>query len=275
MVTWDAQDYARNSGAQHRWARELIDKLDLCGSERVMDLGCGDGKVSADIARLVPNGEVVGVDKSEGMVRFASASFPRDEWQNLSFVHGDASQLAFCDEFDVVFSNATLHWIMDHLPVLRGITRALKPGGRVLLQMGGRGNAAAVQAVLDEVCTTSRWNSYFTGFTHSYGFYGPEEYACWLPKAGLRSIRSELIPKDMAQQGKEGLAGWMRTTWQPYTQRVPEDLRDEFVREAVDRYLRDWPPDTGGNVHVQMVRLEVQAVKPGTRSSANGIWMMG
>jgi trans-aconitate 2-methyltransferase len=275
MVKWDAVDYARNSTAQLGWARELIDKLDLSGSERVLDIGCGDGKVTAEIARIVTGGEVVGIDKSEDMVRFATASFPRDEWPNLSFACGNASELGYREQFAVVFSNATLHWVVDHPPVLRGIARALKPGGRTLLQMGGRGNAAEILSIVEEFRAGGRWAEHFAGFTHAYGFYGPEEYAEWLPKAGLRAVRAELIPKDMTQQGSDGLAGWVRTTWLPYTQRVPDHLREEFVSEVVQRYAERCPPDADGALHVKMVRLEVEAVKPGRRSPVNGLWMLG
>jgi trans-aconitate 2-methyltransferase len=275
MVKWDAVDYARNSAAQLGWARELIGKLELAGSERGLDIGCGDGKVTAEIARLVPGGEVVGIDKSEEMVRFAAASFRRDEWPNLRFSRRNASHLGFHEAFDVVFSNATLHWMTDHRPVLRGIACALKPGGRALLQMGGCANAAEILSLMEQLCAEGRWSRYFSEFTQAYGFYGPAEYADWLPKAGLRAIRAELIPKDMAQQGSDGLAGWVRTTWLPYTQRVSEGMRDEFVNDVVDRYLERCPPDADGTVHVRMVRLEVEAIKPGRRSPVNGMWMMG
>lgn len=275
MIKWDAADYAHNSSAQLVWARELIGKLDLSGSERVLDIGCGDGKVTAELARLVPGGKVLGIDKSDDMVKFAKKSFPIDEWRNLSFRCGDASRLEFREEFDVVFSNATLHWIVDHRPVLRGIARALKPRGRILLQMGGRGNAAGILALMEEARCSDRWSSFFDGFSEPYGFHGAEEYSQWLSSAGLRPVRVELIPKDMAQQGKEGLAGWVRTTWLPYTQRVPEHLRDEFVGEIVDRYVQKCPPDDDGTVHVEMVRLEVEAVRQASRSVTNGLWILG
>ena len=275
MVKWNAADYAKNSSAQLGWAQELIGKLGLVGSERVLDLGCGDGKISAEIARLVPRGKVIGVDKSCEMIEFASNAFPNDRWPNLRFWCADASELEFRDEFDVVFSNATLHWVKDHQPVLLGIARALKPRGRILLQMGGRGNAAAILNLMEEFRAKPRWSGYFGDFQQPYGFYGPEEYEKWLPDAGLKADRVELIPKDMIQQGRDGLAGWVRTTWLPYTQRVPEEEREEFVDEIVTRYIDQNPPDAAGNVHVRMVRLEVEAVRQAGRSGANGLWILG
>ena len=115
--------------------------LDLEGHEHVLDIGCGDGKVSAELARDVPQGRVVGVDSSEDMIRLARAAFPPATQGNLSFMLRDAQDLGFEAQFDVVFSNATLHWVKDHRAVLQSVARTLKPHGRILLQFGGRGTA--------------------------------------------------------------------------------------------------------------------------------------
>ena len=261
-MRWDASDYEQNSSAQYEWAAELVAKLGLSGDERVLDIGSGDGKVTAQLASLLPRGSVVGLDKSEEMVGHAKERFSPHEHPNLMFQIGDAASLDFDGEFDVVFSNATLHWVKDHQLVLHGIHRALKPGGRTLLQMGGRGNAADVMAAMETVMRRDSWAGYFVGHTNPYGFHGPEEYRSWLAAAGLEARRVDLIPRQMCQQGREGLAGWLRTTWMPYTQRVSEDLRDRFVNDVLDEYLAAHPAGPAGEVHVSMVRLEVEAVKP-------------
>ena len=128
----------------------------------------------------------------------------------------DAGQLAFQGQFDVVFSNATLHWIKDHRPVIAGIQKSLKPGGRVLLQMGGKGNAESILSILDEMMSENEWGQYFSDFIFSYGFYDPEEYMVWISEAGLNPVRIELIPKVMSYDKRDGLTGWVRTTWLPY-----------------------------------------------------------
>lgn len=256
---WDASDYHRHSAAQAAWAAELLDKLALRGDEAVLDIGCGDGKITADIASRVPDGRVVGVDSSPEMIGFARQAFPPDAHGNLTFELQDARTLGFSQEFAVVFSNAALHWVVDHGPVLRGIAQALRPGGRVLLQMGGRGNAAAAAEVFLEVIARPDWAGYFEGFGFPWGFHGPEEYREWLLAAGLAPHRVELIGKDMAQDGTEGLAGWVRTTWMPYTSRVPESRRDELIAEVVELYAERHPADEQGRLHVGMVRLEVEA----------------
>jgi trans-aconitate methyltransferase len=200
--------------------------------------------VTAEIASLLVHGSIVGIDSSEDMVRFAKDNFPRDKFSNLSFEIMDARKLSFDEDFDVVFSNATLHWVIDHKPVLMGIRRSLKPQGRILLQMGGRGNAEEVLKVMEGVIKREKWRKYFTNFAFPYGFYGPKEYSSWLKEVG-----------------QDGLLAWIRTTWLPYTQRVPEWQHDQFVEEVADAYLMFRPIDGEGFVHIRMIRLEVEAVK--------------
>ncbi len=258
---WDAEEYARNSAAQQGWARELIEKLGLSGDEAVLDLGCGDGKVSAEIALRVPSGRVLGLDSSEDMIQLSRRSFPSSGYPNLRFQPGDARSLEFDPQFHVVFSNATLHWVKDHGPVLKGAARSLLPRGRILFQMGGRGNGADVFAVALQMAAGGEWRRFFAGFEFPWGFYGPDDYLPWCAAAGLRVRRIELLPRTMLQKGAAGLSGWIRTTWMPYTERVPEDRREAFIQEASARYVDLHPPDAEGNVGVEMVRLEVDAVK--------------
>ena len=258
---WNAVDYAKSSSVQQQWARELIRKLNLKGNESLLDIGSGDGKVTAEIASLLPNGSVMGIDSSKDMIVLAQRMYPRDAFINLQFQREDANNLPFENEFDVIFSNATLHWILDHSPVLRGIFAGLKRNGKVLLQMGGRGNAGEVMAALKRIIIREEWRKCFEGFSFSYGFYGPDEYRNWLREAGLDTKRVELIPKDAAFQGRTGLESWIRTTWLPYTQQVPGEKREIFISQLADDYLRLHPADENGMVHVNMIRLEVEALK--------------
>ncbi|HYW82379.1 MAG TPA: methyltransferase domain-containing protein [Spirochaetia bacterium] len=260
-VRWDAEEYARNSSAQLGWARELIAKLDLEGHEHVLDIGCGDGKVSAELARHVPRGKVVGVDSSEDMIQLARAAFFPAAQGSLSFMLRDARDLGFEEEFDVVFSNATLHWVKDHRAVLRSVARGLKPRGRILLQFGGRGNGDEIFEVARLMIESPRWREFFRDFEFPWSFYGPENYDAWCTAAGLSLCRAELLPRDMIQRGTEGLSGWIRTTWMPYTLRLPVERREEFIREAANCYALLHPANAQGDLTVEMVRLEIEAEK--------------
>lgn len=256
---WNAEDYAKHSSAQKEWARELIAKLKLKGHESVLDIGCGDGKITAEIARYVPDGNVVGIDSSEAMIQLANTNFPPKRHPNLSFQLCDARELPFNGKFDIVFSNAALHWIKDHKPVIKGVKNSLKANGRLLLQMGGKGNAESMISIVEIIISEKEWNHYFSGLEFPYRFHDADEYKALLEEADLLPLRLELIPKRMSYQNRDGLAGWIRTTWLPYTSRVPDDKREKFISLLVARYIEKYPLDDHGNIYVDMVRLEVEA----------------
>jgi len=259
---WNAEDYARHSQGQERWARELLGELALEPDDAVLDVGCGDGRTTAAIAARALHGKVVGVDSSADMVRHATRRFGAPTHANLTFCRADARALPFTAEFSVVFSNATLHWVREHEPVMTGLARALRPGGRLAVQMGGRGNAAEVIAAFEAVGARARWATAFSGFQSPYGFHGPELYASGLAARGLAVQEARLIEKDMLHADREAFVGWLRTAWHPYTTPVHESARSEFIAAVAEQYLAAHPPDDRGQIHVAMVRLQVKAARP-------------
>ncbi|MFW8602489.1 class I SAM-dependent methyltransferase [Desulfobacterota bacterium M19] len=258
---WNAEDYSKNSSAQQKWARELIEKLQLDGSEKLLDIGCGDGKVTAEIANYLVSGKVTGIDNSKEMLALATKKFCNGNYPNLNFQRMDASNISFHQKFDVVFSNAALHWVTNHEPVLRGIFASLKTPGRVLVQMGGKGNVAQVIEVVEKIIKEKQWVEYFKDFSFPYGFYSPQEYEPWLIKAGFKVEYVSLIPKDMVHENLEKFRGWFRTTWLPYINSVPSGKREEFIETIIENYIETNPPNHEGKIINKMQRLEFQACK--------------
>ena len=259
---WNAADYAGHSEAQQQWALELMKRLDLRGDEHLLDLGCGDGKVTAVLAAGLPNGLVVGVDSSRQMIDLAIATYPDTINNNLSFQLQDVRYLPFEQQFDVVFSNAALHWVVDHKPVVQDIFQALKPGGKVLVQMGGKGNAEELIGTLEIIMQQPGWKEYFTDFIFPYGFYASEEYEPWLQKAGFTDLSLKLKPKVMVHKTRERFTGWLRTTWLPYFERIPPSRKEEFIETVVDSYLSASTVDETGIITTMMQRLEYMARRP-------------
>jgi trans-aconitate 2-methyltransferase len=259
MYQLDSVDYYKSSAEQQRWGIELLNKLVLQGNERVLDLGCGDGKLTAEIVRRVPYGSVLGIDKSEDMIRFAQEHYQPDVFPNLKFLLLDARNLFFDQEFDVVFSNAALHWVDDHANILLKIRESLSAGGQVIAQMGGKGNASGILKVLDTMINGEKWADYFSGFSVPYTFHDNQEYKMLLESAGLTVKRIELITKHMVHNGQESLAAWIRTTWLPYTRRLPENMQTDFINEIVDTYIMTRGLDMNSIIPVEMVRLEFEA----------------
>lgn len=259
--SWNAKDYQKNSEAQQKWARELIANLNLTGVEDILDLGCGDGKVTAELARLVADGSVIGVDNSTQMIDLAKQKYPQNKHPNLSFQLMDAGDLSFEGCFDVVFSNAALHWVKNHKPVIDSLYKCLRLGGKILLRMGGKGDAKGIVSIMDELKSSNQWARYFSEFEFPFSFLGVEEYQVLLKESGFSINRVELMPKDMTHDGKSGLEGWIRTTWLPYTERIPTEMRQMFIEQAAAKYLDKVPPTADGKVHVAMVMIEVEAEK--------------
>ena len=258
---WNAADYAANSVVQQTWARELIARLKLRGEEHILDVGCGDGKITAEIARAVPRGSATGVDASPQMIGFARKTFPPAKHPNLEFLVMDARKIKFDRRFDLIFSNAALHWVDDHQAILCGMASVLKSGGRLIVSCGGKGNAQDVFVALRPEMWLKRWREFFRRIPKPYFFYSPADYEKWLPRAGFKTLNIQLAPKDATYDGRNGFAAWLRTTWLPYVQRVPEKLREEFIAAVTDRYVAKHPPDAERKVHVRMVRLEIDAIK--------------
>ncbi len=135
---FDGKKYEKASDHQKAWGQTLITELDLKGDEHVLDLGCGDGSLTRHIAELVPDGEVLGIDASQGMI---DAALPKGTG-NLCFKHLDINELNFEDRFDIIFSNAALHWVKDHNLLLRNSWRALRDHGRLRFNFAGDGDCS-------------------------------------------------------------------------------------------------------------------------------------
>jgi trans-aconitate methyltransferase len=254
---WNAWDYATNSSAQEGWANELIGKLALSGHEVGLDIGCGDGRITSKIANFLPQGKMLGIDASAAMIALAAREHQQD---NLHFVEMDATRINLPHTFDFAFSNATLHWIADHEQVLQGLRQHLAAGAKILFQMGGLGNARGMIAAFDTIMKAAQWSAYFTEFCFPYHFYETEQYEVMLPRHGFRSHRTQLIPKDMVHESPAHLKGWLRTTWFPFTNCVDSPHQELFLDEVLEEYLKLNPIDMQGKTHVDMVRLEVEAI---------------
>lgn len=252
----NAEDYALNASAQEAWANELVEKLSLNGHENVLDIGCGDGRITQKIAQTLKGGSVIGIDQSMSMVRLAKQNFSSD---NLAFIHMDATKINLDTQLDIAFSNATLHWIADHTAVLQSLRKDLNTNAKILFQMGGAGNANELLESVAQITSSNRWKQYFNCFASPYNFCDVVDYEVWLPTYGYKAQRIELKQKDMMHNDTEGLKGWLRTTWFPYTDQLPADNRDRFLDDLVTEYTLQHPVDSKGRTHVKMTRLEVEA----------------
>jgi trans-aconitate methyltransferase len=224
-------------------------------------VGCGDGKITAEIAAQLPQGSVTGVDVSPEMIAFAQTHHPAGTIPNLHFQVMDARSLKAPKPLDLIFSNAALHWVDDQEAFLRSAAYALKTSGRLVVSCGGKGNAHDVFLVMRPILRRERWRDFFRDMTMPYFFYPLGNYQTWLARANFKIQRLELFPQFTVYEGAAAFANWLRITWLPYVQRVPEAWREEFILAVTQRFIEKHPLDTAGRVQVRMMRLEIDAVK--------------
>jgi trans-aconitate methyltransferase len=242
---WNAEDYDRNARFVSELGMVVVELLSPAPGERILDLGCGDGALTAKLAEL--GCEVVGVDASPEMIEAARA-------RGLDARVMDGNALDFEQEFDAVFSNAALHWMKEPEAVIAGVWRALKPGGCFVGEMGGQGNVTAIVGALGKALAARG-----AKVPEPWFFPGPEEYRGLLEAAGFRVESIDLFPRPTRLPGDVG--GWVKTLATPYLSVVPEADRQALIAEVVEA-LRPVLVDEKGDWYADYVRLRFRAVKP-------------
>ena len=241
---WDASAYAQNANFVPKLGSEVVKLLSPQPGERILDLGCGDGALTERLMQL--GADVLGVDASEEMVDAA-----RQRGVTARVI--DGHQLPFDHEFDAVFSNASLHWMLDPQAVLAGVKRALKPGGRFVAEFGGHGNVAAI-------CTALIAALQFRGISargrHPWYFPTPHEYGHLLETVGFKVESIELIPRPTPLP--TGMLGWLETFASPFLHGLDEDVRDAVLENTLT-LLGHSLRDDQGNWTADYVRLRVAA----------------
>jgi trans-aconitate 2-methyltransferase len=236
MTEWHASDYHRESSLQQAMAAEQLARLTLDGCERILDVGCGDGRITAAIAARVPCGSVLGVDPSRDMIAFATHNFGPPAHPNLGFEVADARRLPYRDEFDLVVSFNALHWVPEQAAALQSIRAALKPGGRALLRMVSRGPREALEDVIEEVRKQERWASHFAGFRQPFAHFTLDEYRALAEQAGLQVVHLTAEDKAWDFQTRAAFAAFARATFVEWTQHLPKSEWESFITDVLDRY---------------------------------------
>ncbi len=226
---------------------DLVEVLAPQDGERILDLGCGTGQLSAQIAAI--GAEVVGVDLSAEMIEAAREQFP-----SLSFTVGDARDFSFTESFDAVFSNAALHWIKPPEEALACIAACLGQGGRFVAELGGGRNIATIsQSLIDQLAVR--------GFYPQLPWYFPSlgEYAQLLEQAGLRVAYASHFPRPTPLEGESGLRDWMEMFAETLIEDVPPLMR-AGLWDAVEDAVRPALYGDGG-WYADYWRLRVVAYK--------------
>jgi len=254
---FDGEEYRKASTHQKEWGARLIDELKLAGGEDILDLGCGDGALTARLAELVPHGSVLGIDSSAGMI----ASAREHQQPNLSFRLMDIGEIDFARAFDVIFSNATLHWVKDHRNLLARVHRALTPNGVARFNFAADGNCAEFFEVVQQVMARPEYRPHFANFEWPWYMPEIEDYRSLLRESPFDRARVWGENADRAFPGAEALTGWIdQPSVVPFLQPLPAEAKPRFRETVVQRMMaRTRRPN--GTYFVSFRRINVFAAR--------------
>jgi trans-aconitate methyltransferase len=256
---WSAEDYAQNGLLQFKWAKKhFFDRFEWSGHEQVLDIGCGDGRLTHLISKCTPFGNVLGIDNSPSMINYAHQNYT--EFTNLSFVLEDATNAHFYksleSQFDVIVSFHCLHWVEKQESVLLGIKKSLKPEGKAFLRLTSKG-WDPIQDSADELIKSDKWKLYFSTFRDPIQRYSKAEYLSLIENANLQALRIEEVVENDVFHNIETLSKQV-ASWLPHLKHLPSGFQKEFLNDIMHAYLLKVPPNADGSIHLYDCYLEVE-----------------
>lgn len=240
---WNATLYHQISAPQVSWGKKVLARVKLRGDERVLDAGCGTGRLTRDLLEALPRGHVVALDVSENMLDTARAYLEPDFGSRVEFVRCDLLELPFEREFDLIFSTASFHWVLDHDRLFRNLYRALRPDGSLIAQCGGGNNLARLLARVSRLTESPAYAKHFFGYRFPWEFSDAETAANRMREAGFERIETSLEEAPT----KFGTAGEFQSFVESvilhrHLERLPQaELRQNFLAELTRQAANDNP----------------------------------
>lgn len=254
---FDGEKYKAASSHQKEWGTSLISRLSLRGDEKILDLGCGDGTLTEQLSLLVPDGKVLGIDASMGMIKTAK----KLSGDNLEFVQMDINNLDYSDEFDIIYSNAALHWVKDHHRLLRNSYKALKTDGIILWEFGSEGNTVNFLEVIQRNITDNEYKDYFKNFEFPWFFPSKKQYEEMLSKIGYSDFAITEVNRDKFFEASDDMVKWI--DWPcivPFLEYLPDIIKVAFRKTVIEQMMeKTRQPD--GTCFETFRRLQVYAKK--------------
>lgn len=239
---WDGRSYDAVANPQAKWGAGVVRRLDLRGDARVLDAGCGSGRVTEMLLERFPDGRVVALDGSPAMLEEARARLARFG-DRVEYVVADLrGPLPIDEPVDAILSTATFHWIHDHAALYRNLAAVIRPGGQLVAQYGGGENTASIRRVLATIGD---------GWTGDTFFAWPDETRRWLAAAGFVDVNVWLKEEPTQFEPGEPFEAFLRTViLGAHLARLPAEEHDAFVHEVAARLPK---------AEIDYVRLNVSA----------------
>jgi trans-aconitate 2-methyltransferase len=256
---WNAAAYDDLSDPMFEWGMAVLETLPLKGGERVLDAGCGSGRLTEELLGRLPAGEVVALDSSPEMLEQArqrlSRFGERVEYVEASLQDFELADFKSANPVDGIFSNAVFHWVPDHAAMFRCLHAALKPGGWLVAQFGGVGNLARAHRRADEVAAQAPFKEHLAGVEYGPHFEDTASTRQRMEAAGFHVSEAKLHSVVARFGSRERYEAFLRTVvLRRPVAKLPEDLQSEFLGEISSRTLRD-----EGGYALDYVRLTARA----------------
>lgn len=260
---WDTnlvRAYVHNSDMQRRWASAFLasNLRQLNGDEHILDIGCGDGKITADISTFIPQGAILGIDPSKPMLDWARKQYCSLEYPNLAFQEGGFLEPNISESFDIIVSNCALQHCSNQSQAFENLAKLLKPGGKLWIMIPAVDNVAWKQA-RKVVQTSPKWACYWENIVPRK-FFTIEECVELLNATNLQPQRVEKIQTLDPFVDREEFLSFLLGTFTPA---VPSNMAKEFYNEIINEYLRLLPEamNFDGVIEARFGRIEIEAFK--------------
>ena len=254
---FDGKKYRDASNHQKEWGSKVLGGLTFRGNEKVLDLGCGDGILTQKISKLVQNGCVLGIDASKGMIEIAQ-ELSKD---NLAFQLMDINEIDYNSEFDIVFSNAALHWIKNHDNLLKNVYKAIKLNGFIRFNFAGDGNCSNFYQVVKEVMAYPKFKEKFKMFEWPWYMPKIQEYKVLVEKFKFKEIKVWGENADRYFSSSEEMTKWIdQPSIVPFLKYLDEKEKTEF-RDIVVRKMINVTKQDDGTCFETFRRINVYARK--------------
>lgn len=253
-----------HSQVDQKFSQFLLQEIHLKGNEKILDIGCGDGRISLELAKKVPQGKVIGVEPSPSMINKAKSLHQSTDVQNISFVQGNAETFAINQKFDIVIAIHVMHWIKDQNQALQNIYAHLAPNGKVYFMMAPSKEDLPFERALNKTIK-SRQND-FANFKNPMHLYDIETYRKLMVNSGFHidNICYTFYQEDFAN--KQDFANWLKQ-WLPHYKFLPFNKKEAFLNVLIDNYLSESTTEHKNKINWGEYIVTLEATKPITNTS--------
>lgn len=249
--------YSKNNALQYNFAMKMLSKISFNSTSRILDIGCGDGVITNEIAKIVTDGCIIGSDISEAMIEHATKKYIAQD--NIRFIQMDAAKNFFRNQFDIVTSFNCLHWVSNQERAILGVAKAAVDGAQIALLLSHR--KSLYHLVLDKICASEKWSIFFKDYISPRSFFDVANYEQLLVKAGLQIVNIEEEEMTYFYQTPKDLKEFFNAAG-AQIKFIPSDLKESFLNDFVNEFLNHVSLNDIDEIPVSFWCLQVVARKP-------------